>query len=104
MRLEKLIMANPISDFFTETFDLLSAGHFENRVFRPESQGGKFLQALSLWVRCRRRFFFGKKGPHIFTSPELLGTLPQALFFFLQKNGPPYFGGVPSGAICNSGI
>ena len=41
-----------------------------------------FLEALSLWVRCRRRFFFQKNGPHIFTSPELLGTLPQALFFF----------------------
>ena len=27
--------ANPISDFFTETFDLLSAGQFENLVFRP---------------------------------------------------------------------
>ena len=26
--------------------------------------------------------FFQKNGPHIFTSPELLGTLPQALFFF----------------------
>ena len=41
MRLEKLIMKNPISDFFTETFDLLSAGQFENLVFRPQSQGGQ---------------------------------------------------------------
>ena len=32
MRLEKLIMTNPISDFFMETFDLLSAGQFENLV------------------------------------------------------------------------
>ena len=45
MRLEKLIMKNPISDFFTETFDLLSAGQFENLVFRPQSQGGKICQA-----------------------------------------------------------
>ena len=82
-------MTNPVSDFFTDTFDLLSSGQFENLVFRPESQGGKFLQALSLWVRCRRRFFFQKNGPHIFTSPELLGTLPQALFF--SEKWPPYF-------------
>ena len=39
--LEKLIMKNPISDFFTETFDLLSAGQFENLVFRPQPQGGQ---------------------------------------------------------------
>ena len=63
MRLEKLIMTNLISFFFTETFDLLSSGQFENLVFRPESQGGKFLQALSLWVRCRRLFFSAKKAP-----------------------------------------
>merc|ERR1712185_82342 len=41
MRLEKLIMKNPISDFFTETFDLLSAGQSENLVFRPQPQGGQ---------------------------------------------------------------
>ena len=46
-----------------------------------------FLEALSFWARCRRRFFFQKNGPHIFTSPELLGTLPQALFFF-RKMAP----------------
>ena len=65
--LEKLIMTNPVSDFFTETFDLLSARPFENLVFRPESQGGQ-----------------------ISGSPELVGTLPQALFFF-HKKGAPYF-------------
>ena len=32
--LEKLITTNPIWDFFTETFDLLSAGQFENLVRR----------------------------------------------------------------------
>ena len=26
-------------------------------------------QAPNLWVRCRRRFFFLRKGPHIFGSP-----------------------------------
>ena len=36
-------------------------------------------------------FFFQKNGPHIFGSPELVGTLPQAPFFF-QKNGPWIFG------------
>ena len=30
--------------------------------------------------------------PPVFGSPELVGTLPQALFF-LQKNGPWIFGG-----------
>ena len=34
-------------------------------------------------------FFSEKNGPHIFTSPELLGTLPQALFF--SEKWPPYF-------------
>ena len=34
-------------------------------------------------------FFFQKNGPHIFGSPELLGTLPQALFF--SEKWPPYF-------------
>ena len=30
-------------NFFTETFDLLSAGQFESLVFRPQSQGGQIL-------------------------------------------------------------
>ena len=41
MDFEKLITTNPTWDFFTETFDLLSAGQFENLVFRPQSQGGQ---------------------------------------------------------------
>ena len=36
-------------------------------------------------------FFPQKNGPHIFGSPELVGTLPQAPFCF-QKNGPWIFG------------
>ena len=52
MRLEKLITTNPIWDFFTETFDLLSAGQFENLVFRPQSQGG---QICVSWISRRRR-------------------------------------------------
>ena len=71
MRLEKLITTNPISDFFTETFDLLSAGQFENLVFRPQSQGGQ-----------------------ISGSPELVGTLPQAPFFSTKK-GPIFLGTDP---------
>ena len=50
-----------------------------------------YLEAFNLWVRCRRRFFFQKNGPHISGSPELVGTLPQAPFFS-QKNGPHIFG------------
>ena len=54
--------------------------------------GPIFLEALSLWVRCRRRlFFFQKNGLHIFGSPEFVGTLPQAPFFF-RKNGPQISG------------
>ena len=52
MRLEKLITTNPISDFFTETFGLLSAGQFESLVFRPRSQGG---QICVPWISRRRR-------------------------------------------------
>ena len=39
-----------------------------------------FLEALNLWVRCSRLFFPQKKGPHIFGSPWLVGTLPKAVF------------------------
>ena len=51
MDFEKLIMANPIWDFFTDTFDLLSARPFENLVRRggygfylfPKNGNGKVL-------------------------------------------------------------
>ena len=50
-----------------------------------------FLEALSFWARCRRRFFFSRNmAPHIFGSPELLGTLPQALSFVRKMPPPPY--------------
>ena len=88
MRLEKLIMTNPVSDFFTETFDLLSSGQFENLVFRPESQGGKFLQALSLWVRCRRRFFFSAKKAPIFLQALSFWVRCRRRLFFSAKKGP----------------
>ena len=64
----------------------VAAGAFFFRKMAPI-----FLEALNLWVRCRRRLFFQKNGPHIFGSPKLVGTLPQAPFFF-QKNGPHIFG------------
>ena len=36
------------------------------RFFFSAKKAPIFLQALSFWVRCRRRLvFFGKKGPHI---------------------------------------
>ena len=44
-----------------------------------------FLEALNLWVRCRRRLFFPEKWPSYFGSPELVGTLPQAPFFSTKK-------------------
>ena len=38
--------------------------------FFPQKNGPQILEALNLWVRCRRRFFFSQKnGPHIFGSP-----------------------------------
>ena len=43
---KKLVWKKSIWDLFMETFDLLSAGQFENLVFRPRSQGG---QILDLW-------------------------------------------------------
>ena len=64
-------------------------GTLPQALFFSQKNGPIFLEALSLWVCCRRRFFFQKNGPHIFTSPELLGTLPQALFF--PEKCPPYF-------------
>ena len=69
------------------TADYVAAGAFFFRKMAPI-----FLEAPNLWVRCRRRFFFffQKNGPWIFGSPELVGTLPQAPFFFPEK-WPPYF-------------
>ena len=49
------ITAYPISHFFTETFDLLSAGQFENLVFRPQSQGGQICVSWAHPLGPRRR-------------------------------------------------
>ena len=35
------------------------------RLFFPRKMVPRFLEALNLWVRCRRRFFFQKKCPHM---------------------------------------
>jgi len=43
MNLEKLVWANPIWEFITESFDLLWAKPFENIVFSPQSQKAKIL-------------------------------------------------------------
>ena len=51
--------------------------------------GGKFLEALNLWVRCRRRFFSRKKAP-IFWKPWTCGYVAAGAFFFAEKR-PPYF-------------
>ena len=69
-------------------------GRSKTLFFGLNPKGAKFLEALNLWVRCRRRFFFQKKGPHISGSPWLVGTLPQALFFS-QKKGPHISGSPP---------
>ena len=70
-------------------------GRSKTLFFGLNLKGAKFLEALNLWVRCRRRLFFStKKGPHIFGSPELVGTLPQAPFFSTKK-GPIFLGTDP---------
>ena len=70
----------------TELVGTLPQAPFFSRKMAP-----RFLEALSLWVRCRRRLFFQKNGPQISGSPELVGTLPQASFFF-RKMAPRFLG------------
>ena len=63
--------------FFTETFDLLSAGQFENLVFRPQSQGGQICVSWAhplepglgppTWARLRRPKWVGCL---LYTSPS----------------------------------
>ena len=69
------------------TADYVAAG-----AFFSQENGPIFLEAPNLWVRCRRRFFFQKNGPHISASPQLVGTLLQALFFS-RKMAPHILGG-----------
>ena len=73
MRLEKLIMKNPISDFFTETFDLLSAGQFENLVFRPQSRHGSSAERIYriclnilVWFRISAQAVFSSCLEHLY--------------------------------------
>ena len=47
----------------------------------PQNGPWNFWKPLTADYVAAGAFFFQKNGPHIFTSPELLGTLPQALFF-----------------------
>ena len=48
-----------------------------------------FLEALDLWVRCRRRFFFHKKGPIFLEALNLWVRCRRRLFF--PEKWPPYF-------------
>ena len=54
------------------------------------SRGPNFWKPLTCGYVAAGAFFSTKKGPHISGSPELVGTLPQAPFFFSEK-WPPYF-------------
>ena len=70
---------NPKGAKFLEALNLWV--RCRRRFFFPQKRGPIFLEALNLWVRCRRRLFFPEKWPPYVGSPELVGTLPQALFF-----------------------
>ena len=39
------------------------------RLFLSRKMAPRFLEALSLWVRCRRRLFFSEKWPPDFQTP-----------------------------------
>ena len=63
-------------------------GEFELPWERAANSPEGDLEALNGWLRCRRRFFlFSEKWPHISGSPEFVGTLPLAPFFF-RKMAP----------------
>ena len=66
-------------------------GRSETLFFGLNPKGAKFLEALNLWVRCRRRFFFfHRKGAPYFWKPLTCGYVAAGAFFFPAKR-PPYF-------------
>ena len=46
------------------------------------------MEALNLWVRCRRRFFFHKKNPIFLEALGLWVRCRRRSFFFLRKMPP----------------
>ena len=58
-----------------------------------EKNGPQILEALNLWVRCRRRFFFFRKmAPRCLEAPDLRGRCRGRFFFFMfSETWPPYF-------------
>ena len=47
----------------------LTCGYVAAGAFFPQKRGPIFLEALNLWVRCRRRLFFPEKWPPYFWKP-----------------------------------
>ena len=99
MDLEKLITTNPIGDFFTETFDLLSARPFENLVRR-----GGYGFCLSLEMVMKRWsveggrkvvlvpqncFYWGAATPQTPCCSWGASSLPDPLAGGLQPPVPP---------------
>ena len=77
MRLEKLIMTNPIRDFFTETFDLLSAGQFENLV-RRGGYGFYLFHKIGRYQDLGTKIF-GGTGPRVMGEPPTRPPLTDIL-------------------------
>ena len=60
------------------------------RFFFSTKKGPIFLEALDLWVRCRRRLFFRQKRAPYFWKPLTCGYVAAGASFFRQKRAP-YF-------------
>ena len=65
-------------------------GRSKTLFFGLNLKGGKFLEALNLWVRCRKRFFFHKKRSPYFWKPLACGYVAAGAFFSPEKR-VPYF-------------
>ena len=62
---------------------LLTLGHVATGIFQKKN-ATQCLEALNFWVHCHSLVFFQKNGTPFLGSPQLVGMLPQALFF-LEK-------------------
>ena len=70
-------------------------GRSKTLFFGLNPKGAKFLKALNLWVRCRRRFFFSAKKAPIFLQALSFWVRCRRRLFFSAKKGPIFFGTDP---------
>ena len=61
-------------------------------------KGPRFLEALNLWVRCRRRLFFSEKCHPDNMKPLTSGDVAAGAFFFLFRKMAPRFPDAAGGA------